>query len=254
MWLFRQVEKRYLLGVDGFIWNSRTTRRVVEGVVGKGSPGVVAYPAGDRLGGLEVVQITLRSQEARPLRLLFVGSLIPRKGLHTLISALQSLKLPAWTLRIVGRLDVDPVYSRRVRRQVEENGLSDRIQFLGNLPEAELAKEFKIGQLLVMVSEYEGFGIVYLEGMSFGLPAIASTAGAAGEIIQDGVNGRLVVPGHKKGLAEAIRPYLEDRGYLQSQSLAARKRFLEFPTWDQSAATIRQFLLDTLESWKERKP
>jgi len=253
-WFYRQVEKHYLQGVDGFIWNSGTTRQVVEGVIGKGSAGVVAYPAGDRLGGLKDDQKPLRSQDTGPLRLLFIGSLIPRKGLHTLIAALASLKSAAWALQIVGRMDVDPAYTRRIRRMVDEQGLAGCIQFMGNLPEPDLVKEFQEAQVLVMASEYEGFGIVYLEGMSFGLPAIASTAGAAGEIIQDGVNGRLVAPGDAAALAGAIRNYLEDRGLLQSHSRAARRRFLEFPTWEQSAATIRQFLLYFLESWKARKP
>lgn len=46
-------------------------------------------------------------------------------------------------------------------------------------------KNFKNAHTLIVPSSYEGFGIVYLEGMSFGLPAIGTTAGAASELVQD---------------------------------------------------------------------
>ncbi len=253
LWLYRKVEKRYLQSVDGFIWNSRTTRQVVEKVIGKAAPGVVAYPAGDRLGGTDESAIIARSQLDGPLRLLFVGSIIPRKGLQTLIKALGSLNSQDWVLNVVGRTDVDPAYYRRILQQAQVSGLGGRIQFPGNVDEEALTREFQEAQLMVMVSEYEGFGIVYLEGMSFGLPAIGSTAGATGEIIQDGVNGRLVAPGNAAALAKAIRPYLTDRTLLQQHSLAAKRHFHEFPTWEESTASIRRFLVDFLEKWNESK-
>ena len=58
--------------------------------------------------------------------------------------------------------------------------------------------------LLAVPSSYEGFGIVYLEGMHFGLPAIAGTDGAAKEIITHGQNGFLVRPGNPQALAHHI--------------------------------------------------
>ena len=252
--LYRAIEYRYLSSVDAFIWNSQTTRRVVEGLLRRQTNGVVAYPAGDRLGGMQEDDITRRCQEPGPLRLLFIGSLIPRKGLHTLISALAALKMDSWTLAVIGRQDVDPDYSRQVRQMVHTYHLEGHIQFLGNLPEAELAAQLRQGQVLVMVSSYEGFGIVYLEGMSFGLPAIASTTGASGEIIQSGENGWLVDAGDVAGLAESIAKYQQSSELLLAHSLAARRRFQQFPTWEDSALKIRRFVSDFVENeWKGRK-
>lgn len=251
---YKWVEHRYLHSVDGFIWNSQTTRQVVESMVGKAAAGVVAYPAGNRFGGMDENQILARLQNPGPLRLLFIGNLIRRKGLHTLISALGLLKNESWTLRVVGQEDVDSLYNRQISRQVEEVGLGKRIRFLGKLPEKSLADELQSANLLVMVSGYEGFGIVYLEGMSFGLPAIGSTAGAASEIIQDGKNGGLVAPEQPAELANVIRQYLYGSDLLKKHSLAARRRFLEFPTWEMSAIKIRQFLVDFLGSnWRRKK-
>jgi len=252
--LYRAIEYRYLASVDAFIWNSQTTRRVVEGLLQRSARGVVAYPAGDRLGGMQEDEITRRCLGPGPLRLLFIGSLIPRKGLHTLISALATLKAEGWILAVIGRQDVDPDYSRQVRQMVEAHHLEAHIQFLGSLPEAELAAHLRQGQVLVMVSSYEGFGIVYLEGMSFGLPAIASTAGAAGEIIQNGENGWLVDAGDVAGLAESIAKYQQSSELLLAHSLAARRRFQQFPAWEDSAGQIRRFVSNFVENeWKGRQ-
>ena len=243
-WLYRLVERSYLQTVDGFIWNSETTRQVVQGVAGFSRPGVVAYPGGDRFEGLPEAEITRRSRRPGARQLLFVGNLIPRKGLHRLIPALGTLKQAAWTLKVVGDPSVDPGYAKKVLRQVEETGLVDRIQFLGRLSEDELEQEWRCSDILVLPSSYEGFGIVTLEGMSFGLPAITSRSGAAHELVEDGVNGFLVDPANPDALAKTIWIYLSQPETLLKHSLAARWRFESFPTWDQTTHKIRQFLLE----------
>ncbi|GAH05123.1 unnamed protein product, partial [marine sediment metagenome] len=83
--LYRWIERQYLRTIDGFIFNSETTRAAVEVVSGEQKPHVVAYPAADH--GQVVVNrtsITSRAHEAGPLRLLFVGNVIPRKGCDVL--------------------------------------------------------------------------------------------------------------------------------------------------------------------------
>ncbi len=240
--LYRRVERSYLNTIDAFIWNSQTTRQAVERMLGTTLKGVVAYPAGDRFGGQAEAEIMQRSAQSGPLKLLFVGNLIPRKGLHWLIAALCELKEYAWTLTVAGDAQVDRAYAARVRRQVEEAGLGERVHFVGRLSEEGLAETWRDSQVCVMPSSYEGFGIVYLEGMGFGLPAIASTAGGAREIIEDGVNGFLVDAGDTAGMARAIRQYLESPQMLADHSLAARRRFADFPTWEQTAGKIREFL------------
>jgi glycosyltransferase involved in cell wall biosynthesis len=106
-----------------------------------------------------------------------------------------------------------------------------------------LAAELQRSHLLVVPSEYEGFGIVYLEGMGFGLPAIASTSGAAGEIITNGIDGFLVESGDTAVLAHHISALHENRSHLTQMSLAAQQRYHAHPAWEHSMARIRQFLL-----------
>ena len=196
--LYRWVEGRYLRSVDGFVCNSQTTKQSVIKLVGGKRPFsqqlfLVAPPAGDRFQpAITPEEITARCLEPGPLRILFVGSLIPRKGLHSLVEALSQLPQENWLLEVVGETTTSPAYTRRLQHQIREAGLWQRITFRGALPDDKLAHHYRHHHLLVVPSQYEGFGIVYLEGMSFGLPAIGTTAGAAVEIIQDGVNGYLV--------------------------------------------------------------
>ena len=114
--------------------------------------------------------------------------------------------------------------------------------FLGALADAALAEELRAADLLAMPSQYEGFGIVYLEGMGCGLPPLATNVGAAGEIITDGVDGWIIRPGDWQALAQRLEEVSRDRVRLLRMSLAARRRYEQFPTWEESMGKIREFL------------
>jgi glycosyltransferase involved in cell wall biosynthesis len=107
----------------------------------------------------------------------------------------------------------------------------------------------KQAHVLVVPSSYEGFGIVYLEGMCFGLPAIGTTAGAANEIITDAMDGFLIDPENAKELAERLNVLNDRRDLLTRMSLAARKRYLRQPKWEETAHGIREFLLKRMEEF-----
>ncbi len=77
--------------------------------------------------------------------------------------------------------------------------------------------------------------------MAFGLPAIASRAGGAHEIISDGENGFLVENAELE-IAEQLTHLHNNRQLLIQMSVAARQRFLHHPTWQTSMAQIREFL------------
>ncbi len=241
--LHRWIERRYLTSVDGFIYNSQTTRAAVETMTGTNRQTIVAYPGGNRLHStITSERIATRAQEPGPLRILFLGNLIPRKGLHVLLAALADLPPESWHLGVVGDLTIDPIYVEFVRYQISRAGLKQQVILTGSLSDADLAIRLAHSQLLVVPSFYEGFGIVYLEGMGFGLPAIATTAGAASEIITHGQNGFLVPPDDPPMLAQYIHTLHQDRKCLIQMSLAARQRYQVHPTWRESTAQIRQFL------------
>jgi glycosyltransferase involved in cell wall biosynthesis len=189
-----------------------------------------------------------RAAAPGPLQIIFVGNLIPRKGLHTLLGALASLPPRDWLLTVVGSPDMDISYARAIRGQIATLGLTGRVSLLGTLSPPELAARLRQSHLLAVPSSYEGFGIVYLEAMRFGLPVIAGDAGGSREIVSPGVTGFLVPPGDSTALARGLASLLPNRDLLVRLSLAALDQAASHPTWEGSAAQVREFLDGFLSS------
>ena len=249
--LYRRVEKRYLESVDGFIFNSETTRAVVRELLGKETPSVVACPGGDHMGSpISVEGITERCRRPGPLRILFTGSVIPRKGLHILISALGLLAHEGWELTVAGSLSADAPYAGRIRQLIAGSGLEERVKLLGTVSHEQLVGLLESHQCLAVPSFYEGFGIVFLEAMRFGAPVLATTAGAIPEVVADGREGFLVPPGDADALAEAVDRLIRDRDLLLTMSLAAWKRSFGHPTWAEGAARVEKFLQEMVRRKK----
>lgn len=241
--LYRQIESLYLNSVDAFIYNSRTTQATVTALLRQPRPGIVAYPAADHL---PAAPISPDSTEARaltpgPLRILFVGNLIPRKGLHHVLSAAAALDGSSWQLGVVGRLDADVGYTKLVERQIAAAGLADRVTLHGRLPDAELAAAYHRHHVLAVPS-YEGFGIVYLEAMRHGLPILAATAGAAHEIVTHGADGFLVPPGATPAMTQCLQHWATDRRLLATMGRAALARSQRHPAWHESMGSVTAWL------------
>lgn len=244
--LYRWVERQYLRGIDGCIYNSQTTQAAVEKVVGTGRAGVVAYPGRDHLcATITAEQIAARARAVGPLQIVFIGNLSPLKGLHTLLQAVATLPADAWQLTVVGSLTMASAYVRAIRQQIAQAGLEGHVALLGAVPNDQVAAHLRRCHVLVMPSFYEAFGIAYLEAMSFGLPVIASTAGAAHELITPGHTGFLISPGDAETLAHHLHTWHGDRNRLLAMGLAARQRAMAHPTWAESVSRIRG-LLQTL--------
>lgn len=240
---YRWVEGRYLRTVDGFVCISQALKGDVKKMAGNSRPLMVAPGGGDRLPA-EITQewIVARALAPGPLEIVFIANLIPRKELHSLLAALDRLPRPGWRLTVAGSLTMDTAYVENIRSQLERTGLSTQVELVGTLDPDELAGLLGRSHVLAVPSSYEAFGIVYLEGMGFGLPAIASTAGGAGEIISHSQNGFLVAPGDVTALAGHLERLLLDRGLLLQMSLAARANFERHPTWEESLSSIHGFL------------
>lgn len=241
---YRIMEKRYLSTVDGFIFNSKTNQDFLESFMGKSLLGVVAYPGRDHInptGSQDDIASYLSKSE--PLRILFVGNLLQHKGLHTLIDALSSIDKEKWILTVIGDSSISPNYTRSVHNLIEKHNLNSKVKFLGFVSSDELADSFKKNHLLVVPSVYEGFGIVYLEAQGFGIPVIASTNGAAKEIIRHGKEGFLVPHGDLQSLSKYISILIENPDLLLDMSKNSLRRYEEFPSWSASMKRVRDFLV-----------
>ncbi len=100
-------------------------------------------------------------------------------------------------------------------------GLQERVLFLGK--QEDVHRLLPLADLLLMPSTLEAFGLVALEAAACRVPTIATRQGGVGELIEDGVNGRLLPVGDVDGMAEAALALLRDPSALQAMAAAARQ-------------------------------
>lgn len=236
--VYREVERAYLRSVNGFIFNSETTRQTVQMLSPNRKPSIVAYPSGSRFPGHAPKPI-----QEDALRLIFVGNVTQRKGLHTLLDALNHLPNAPLQLDVVGALDVEPDYATALQARADR-----RVRFWGRLNDEALAERLSVAHALAVPSQYEGFGIVYMEGMAFGLAILATHGGAAHEIITHGENGFLILPDDVPSLVGHLQTWLDNPEQLATMRQASRQRFEAHPTWEESMQTVEQFLCQVVAS------
>jgi len=162
------------------------------------------------------------------------------KGIDTVIEALPSLVSEFQKLRyiVVGEGPDRP----RLENLADSLGLGNHVRFTGAVNEPELKEIYRQGSAFVLPSGGEGFGIVYLEAMAYGLPVIAARAGGAPEVVLDGQTGLLVPYGDPEGVAMAIRQILSDPALARRLGEAGRRRVKEKFTFPRFKERVVQIL------------
>jgi glycosyltransferase involved in cell wall biosynthesis len=137
--------------------------------------------------------------------LLFVGNLMPVKGVDVLLDACTRLaeRVGAWELHLVG----DGEMRGRLAGQADRAGIADRVRFHGIRPHDELPDWFRAADLVVLASRSEGIPNVLLEAAACGTPFVATRVGGVPEIADQGAC-RLVPPEDPEQLAAAIADVL----------------------------------------------
>jgi len=130
------------------------------------------------------------------------------KGADLLIQAAAELarEFSDLNLILVGSGDDLP----RLKQLALESGAQGHIQFLTNLSRGELAFCYDSSEIFALPSTGEGFGLVFLEAMSFRKPAIGTASGGIPDIVEDGVTGLLVDPKNLSSLPGALRVFLSN--------------------------------------------
>ena len=114
-----------------------------------------------------------------------------------------------------------------------------RIHWIGHVSWENTTDLYRQASVFVMPSWFESFGISVLEAMAFGLPVIASSAGALPEIVEDGKTGLLVPPGDAQALAEAIKRLLCDPALRSRLGNAGRETVARFAPKGIATETVR---------------
>ena len=171
-------------------------------VMRRGVDGSIFSP-GDR----QAARRKLRLPAARRL-LLWVGRMVPVKGLDTLLAACDRLSQGAhdFQLCLIGDGPLRP----SLAAEVERLGLSDHVTFVGSVDHDQLGPWFQAADLTVLPSRSEGVPNVLLESLACGTPFVASTVGGVPEIASRAA-GRLVPPDQPEALSAALESALADR-------------------------------------------
>lgn len=229
------VEAQFLTNLDGVVYTSASSwsdnRRLAPR-----TPAVVIPPGGDRLPATNGAPMT---SPAERLDVIYVGTVVERKGLDIVVDALIRLDHP-WALTVVGDLTESPDFVTGIRRRIETANVDDAVTWTGVLSDRELANRMQEAHVLAMPSRYEPFGMAYLEAMGAGTVPIATNQGGPREFITHGQDGFVVPP-----TVEAVQARLAtctDEDRLAPLAGNARETFESHPTWAEQMGAVAEFL------------
>lgn len=199
------------------------------------------YPAlGNRcrviFGGVDTGVFRPDGSERRR-QVMFVGRLLPHKGVHVLIEAMPA-DVP---LHLYGRAH-DPSYRRVLSRLAE----AKNVTFHESADDEEVRDAYRRSRMLVLPSVYESpyglpqprselLGLTLLEAMACGTPVICAQTGGMPEIVAEGETGYVVPPGDAPALRESILALLGDEQRWHRMSAAAAETVPRHFTWDRVA-------------------
>lgn len=175
--------------------------------------------------------------------LLSVGPVKARKGYTVSLEAFTMLKgaFPDLQYYIVG-MTHDAEFHRQLLDMVEKAGVADSVHFLGQVPDEHLIALYRGCSLLVLTpqtigTQFEGFGLIYLEANACGKPVVGSYGCGAEEAIVNGETGFLVPAGQPEATAQAMEKLLSDPETASRMGAAGRER-ARLMSWDVTAAKL----------------
>lgn len=150
----------------------------------------------------------------RPI-FLFVGRIMQRKGLHTLLQACSLVKAKGyhdWTLLVVG----DGEQREHLEQFCQTHNLDQNVQWLGRVDYSQIAAYFNYADVFVLPTQEDTWGVVILEAMLLGKAILCSGGAGSSELVIEGENGYIFAPQDSTKLAELMQTFLQD------SSLAAK--------------------------------
>lgn len=133
-----------------------------------------------------------------------IGRLVPRKGYDILLTAWKDI--PRAKLVIIG----DGPLKAHLTSLIENYGISERVQLMGQVDEEVKFKLLSISDIYVSAAQHEGFGIVFLEAMRAGLPIVATNDGGQTDFLSDGEHALLTAPHDDKAIVRAVNTLIDN--------------------------------------------
>jgi glycosyltransferase involved in cell wall biosynthesis len=196
---------------DVVVAPSRYLAGVIEDWLG-GPADVQVVPNGVRVGNGPS-----REGSPGPLRVVWVGRLVPHKRVDRLIQAVA--QTPGVELRVIG----DGPERGRVEGLAVDACGPDRVRFLGSIPHEAVLEELKHTDALLLASDYEGLPHVVIEAFACGVPLVGPPVGGTGEVLRDGDTGIAVSDASVDAFAVALVRLRDNRQLLSTLSRGARR-------------------------------
>jgi phosphatidylinositol alpha-1,6-mannosyltransferase len=242
-----KVRDRIYRNADAVVANSEFARQnllrigVADERIFKITPGVDAVRFKARPPRLELVE---RFGLKDKLVVLTVARLVPRKGHRVAIEAFARIcgEFPNAHYLIVGTGPEE----LRLRSQVDEAGIANRVTFAGFISGEELTDIYSLGDIMLLANrqeengDIEGFGIVFLEANAAGKPVIGGRSGGAVEAVVEGVTGHLVNPDDPEELSAILRRLLQDPALRTTLGSAGADRVRDEFNWSTRAEKLDQ--------------
>ncbi|MBE9166056.1 glycosyltransferase family 4 protein [Pleurocapsales cyanobacterium LEGE 06147] len=157
----------------------------------------------------EITEIKLDIPRLKRPIFLFVGGIIPRKGLHLLLQACTFLKQQGYnnyTLLIVG----DGLQQEELQNYSQQNDLTDSVKWVGRVDYDSVGAYFALADVFVLPTLEDTWGMVVLEAMVMGKPILCSKWAGASELVIDGDNGYCLDPYETERLAQLMRYFIDN--------------------------------------------
>ena len=169
------------------------------------------------------------------------GRVRAQKGSDVFVEAMCRLlpRYPDFTAVMVGAVVPEQqAFASGLKKRIEAAGLQSRIVITGELEIEEVQRWYRRLTIYAFTSRNEGFGLTLIEAMSSGAALVASRAGAAEFVVEDGVTGTLTPPGDVDALVAALEPLMRDPDSATAMGERARGRVLEKFSLDAEANAI----------------
>lgn len=174
-----------------------------------------------------------------PPVILSIGTLTRRKGHDVLVRALKQVEALPWTARIIGSRTLDPVTAGKIADLITALGLEGRIQLVGEVEDSR--SQMHQADIFALASRYEGYGMVFAEALSHGLPIVACAAGAVPEVVPEDA-GYLVPVDDEAAFAAALRRLLSEPETRRAKADGAAHAGAQLPSWSDTTAILSQRL------------
>lgn len=169
------------------------------------------------------------------------GRVRAQKGSDIFVEAMCRLlpRYPDFTAIVIGAIVPEQLpFANGLKRRIEAVSLQSRIIMTGELPIEEVQRWYQRLTIYAFTSRNEGFGLTLIEAMAAGCALVASRAGAAELVVEDGVTGMLTPPGDIDALVAALEPLMRDPASASAMGARARRRVLEKFSLDVEADSI----------------